>query len=232
MIVVNDGSTDCTLRLLEEFHEERIRVVNVSHQGASAARNLGVEIAQAPYVAYLDSDNTWHTDFLEVMRQAIEQNNNCVLWHCGQHYTCWERTEDGKWFLISQETEPRRQYTSAEVWRLKGADTNCLVHRRAVLEEVGGWDEECHWGEDWDLFLRIFLKYPDQIKWIDRVLVEYRQVYGTGADGVCAAARENKDAEVRGRLYLLRKWEHHPDFAAADRLSVKADELLLMRAKV
>lgn len=231
LIVVNDGSADCTLRLLEEFHDERIRTITTPNKGASAARNSGLEIAQSPYVAYLDSDNTWHPDFLEIMHEAIQQNEDFVLWYCGQNYTVWERTEAGKWFLISQETEPRMQYTLPEVWRLKGADTNCMVHRRSIIKTIGGWDEECRWGEDWDFFLRVSLQYPDKVKWIPHILVEYRQVYGSGADGICAEARENKDAEVRGRQYLLEKWGHHPDFAAADRLGIQADTLLLMRAK-
>lgn len=231
IVVVNDGSTDCTLRLLEEFHDARIRVITTSNQGASAARNRGLQVASAPFIAYLDSDNTWHPGFLETMLGAIRQNDGHVLWYCGQNYTVWERTEDGRWFLISREAEPGKQYTSDEIWRLKGADTNCMVHRRQIPDEVGGWDEQCRWGEDWDFFLRVHLRYPDKISWLPHILVEYRQVYGTGADGICAQARENKEAEVRGRQYLLQKWSHHPHFAAADKLSKKADDLLLMRAK-
>lgn len=171
VIVVNDGSNDCTLRLLEEFSDPRIRIFTTPNQGASIARNYGAKLAQFPFVAYLDSDNTWHPRFLEKMREAIEQNADCVLWHCGQNYTCWERTAEGKWFLISQQAALGKQYTAGEIWQLKGADTNCMVHRREILEICGGWDEQCHWGEDWDLFLRVSLSFPDKIKWVPHVLV-------------------------------------------------------------
>ncbi len=231
IVVVNDGSTDCTLRMLEEFRDARIRVVNIPHQGAPAARNRGVENSHAPFIAYLDSDNAWHTGFLETMREAIEHDDDCVLWYCGQNDVCWERTADGQWFLISESAEPRKQYSSEEVWRLNGADTSCMVHRREIFEEVGGWDEECFWGEDWDFFLRIFLRYPDGVKWIPRIMVEYRQVFGTGADGICGEARENLDAEIRGRRYLLHKWNHDPRFAADRSLNKQAEDLKLMRAQ-
>lgn len=157
IIIVNDGSTDCTLRLPEEFQDERIRVITTPNQGQSAARNCGVKIAESPFVAYLDSDNAWHPRFLETMREAIERNADCVLWYCGQNYTCWERTANGEWFLISREAEPRKQYIAEDIWHLKGADTNCPAHRREILETVGGWDEQCRWLEDRDFFLRVYL---------------------------------------------------------------------------
>ena len=232
LIVVDDGSTDCTLRLLEEFHDERIRALSVSNQGPSAARNRGAEIARAPYIAYLDSDNTWHPNFLETMLKAIEEHSENVLWYCGQNTTVWERTEDGRWALFSQTPTPRAQYSYKEVWQLGGPDTNCIVHRREVLAEVGGWDEQCRWIEDWDLFLRVFLEYQGRVKWVPEILVEYRQVFGTGADGICAQARESRDEEIRGRRYLLQKWRHHPDFAAADRLGGRADDLEQVRTKL
>ena len=230
LIVVNDGSTDCTLRLLEEFHDPRIRVLSLSNLGPSAARNRGAEIARAPYIAYLDSDNTWHTNFLEVMREAIGKDGENVLWYCGQNSTFWERTEEGLWAVISQSPEPRAQYSYHDVWQLRGPDTSCIVHRREVLYEVGGWDERCRWIEDWDLFLRVFLQYQGRVKWVSHILVEYRQVFGAGADGICAQAREDKHDEVRGRQYLLQKWGAHPDFAAADRLGKQVDDLKLMRS--
>jgi glycosyltransferase involved in cell wall biosynthesis len=231
IIVVNDGSTDCTLRLLEEFHDERIRVLTTANRGPSAARNRGLEIARGEFIAYLDSDNIWHPEFLETMREAIQEANDCVLWYCGQNYTCWERTDRGDWFLISRQIEPGKQYSREEIWQMKGADTNCIVHRRSIIERVGGWDEQCHWGEDWDFFLRVFLEFPERIKWIPHILVEYRQIFGTGADGICGKARENVEEEIRKRRYLLNKWSHHPDFAAHKSLNKQAKDLLSMRAK-
>jgi glycosyltransferase involved in cell wall biosynthesis len=231
LIVVDDGSTDSTLRMLEEFFDDRIGAITITNQGPSAARNRGLEIARAPYIAYLDSDNTWHPDFLEVMHSSIRQEKRSVLWYCGQNSTFWERSEDGRWTLISERANPRKQYSPQEVWRLQGADTSCIVHRRSIVGEVGGWDEQCRWIEDWDLFLRVYIRYPGRVRWVPRILVEYRQVFGAGADGICAEARENGDEEIRGRRYLLQKWGHHPDFAARDRLSVQADDLSLMRAR-
>lgn len=231
LIVVDDGSTDCTLRLIEEFQDPRIRVMSIDNHGPSYARNRGVEQAIAPYVAYLDSDNTWHTNYLERMFQAITEYDRCVFWACGQHTVLWERSGDGVWKKIFEDSGTRQPITKERIWKLKGVDTNCMVHRREVAETVGGWDEECRWIEDWDFSLRIFLEYPDRLCTIPDVLVEYRQVHGTGADGLCAEAREDKAVEVARRRYLLDKWGDHPDFAAKDKLSMTVDELNLMRGE-
>jgi glycosyltransferase involved in cell wall biosynthesis len=80
---VDDGSTDDTPRLLEEFRDPRIRAVTTPNRGPSAARNLGGQLTDAPYLAYLDSDNIWHPTFLATMLKAIQNHPTKVLWYCG-----------------------------------------------------------------------------------------------------------------------------------------------------
>lgn len=229
LLVVDDGSTDCTGRLLEEFRDPRISVIETSNGGPSAARNVGLERAVGDYVAYLDSDNTWRPSFLEEMLDTASRTDD-VLWYCGATVSFWDRDAAGNWRLIERAPEPRRQYGLDHIWRLKSPDTNCLLHRRDVALEVGGWDEDCRWLEDWDFFLRVALRYPDGICWIPSVLVDYRQVHGEGADGLCAAAREDGQAEVEARRYLLEKWGDHPDFDALAKLAVDAADLPKLRA--
>jgi hypothetical protein len=86
------------------------------------------------------------------------------------------------------------------------------------------------WLEDWDFFLRVALRYPDRTRWVPKILIDYRQVHGEGADGICAKAREGGAAEVAGRRYLLDKWGSHPEFDARDKLDVTLADLLKLRA--
>ena len=222
LIVVDDGSTDDTHRLLEEFHDVRIRVFILSNRGPAAARNHGARQARAPYLAYIDSDNWWHPEYLATMLRAIQQQPEGVLWYCGQHTTIWRREPTGIWTLEAMTIDTRAQYDIAAVLQLKGADTNCIVHTRQVLEAVGGWDESCFFLEDWDFFARCFLRHPTQVYWVPKVLVEYRQVYGAEVDGVCATTIQDK-AKKRARWeYLVNKWQSQPGFeATAQRLTAK-----------
>jgi glycosyltransferase involved in cell wall biosynthesis len=222
LLVVDDGSTDDTRRLMEEFHDGRIRTTTTENRGPSAARNLGWQMTRAPYVTYLDSDNTWHTKFLSTMLDAIQSNPNKALWYCGQHTTMWHREADGAWRVEREQDDLRAQYSVADALQLKGADTNCIVHTREVLAEIGGWDEECRWLEDWDFFARTITRYPEGVHWVPKVLVEYRQVHGAGADGLCAMTVQDAERNREGWQYIIEKWRHYPGFTGtAERLTKK-----------
>jgi hypothetical protein len=117
-----------------------------------------------------------------------------------------------------------------DVRRLRGPDTNCIVHRREMAAAIGGWDEACRWLEDWDFFARACLHFPGRARWVPHILVDYRQVHGTGADGIRGEAREDRAAEVAGRRYLLEKWRAHLPPETVARLSISPDALGMMRA--
>jgi glycosyltransferase involved in cell wall biosynthesis len=70
IIVVDDGSTDNTLELLKSFGE-RVTIVQGAHAGAGAARNLGVKVARHTWVAFLDSDDEWDRDKIELQRPLL-----------------------------------------------------------------------------------------------------------------------------------------------------------------
>jgi len=222
LLVINDGSTDDTLRLLEEFRDPRIRSFTTINQGASAVRNFGWNKACSPYIAYLDSDNTWNPDFLYTMLYAINRYSDGVLWYCGQNTTIWQRGDTGEWRVSQMKVDLHAQYTVAEVLELQGPDTNCMIHARHILDGIGGWDEACFFLEDWDFFARCVIRYPTQIYWVPKVLVEYRQVHGTGVDELCATSVQSPVRKRERWQYLIDKWQSQPGFeATAQRLTEK-----------
>ncbi len=222
LLVVDDGSTDDTHRLLEEFRDPRIRATTTSNRGPSAARNEGARLTHAPYLAYLDSDNAWLPEFLAVMLDAVSRRPAGVLWYCGQHTTVWRRAATGARALELTRDDLRAQYTVDETLRLKSPDTSCMVHPRSLLAEVGGWDEACRWLEDWDFFARSIIRHPNGVHWVPRVLVEYRQVHGPDADGICATTIQDSARNRAAWQYLIDKWQSYPGFAAtAQRLAAR-----------
>jgi glycosyltransferase involved in cell wall biosynthesis len=82
IICINDGSTDKSLQILEEYaaKEERIKIVNKKNGGQSSARNAGIDIAKGEYIAFLDSDDFIANDFYEKLYNSAEQNNaDCAV---------------------------------------------------------------------------------------------------------------------------------------------------------
>jgi glycosyltransferase involved in cell wall biosynthesis len=222
LLVVDDGSTDQTPRVLEEFRDPRIRPSTTPNRGPAAARNYGARLARAPYLAYLDSDNAWHPEFLATMWLGIERHPDGRLWYCGQRTSIWRRSAAGAWTLERMSVDLRDQYSVDEVLQLKGADTSCIVHTAEALQAVGGWDEACRWLDDWDVFARCVRRYPSRVHWVPQALVEYRQVFGADADGLCATTVQDPGRNRAAWQYLIEKWRARPGFAAtAERLTAK-----------
>ncbi|MCH5463838.1 glycosyltransferase family 2 protein [Levilactobacillus tujiorum] len=67
LVVVNDGSTDDSLQVIEKFHHDgRLKIINQrTNLGVSAARNAGLNVAQGEYIAFIDADDIWYRDKLE-----------------------------------------------------------------------------------------------------------------------------------------------------------------------
>lgn len=148
LIVVDDGSTDDTADVLAEYAADS-RVVVVTHDrahGVAHARNSGLARATGRWIAYLDSDNTWHSDFLELMVRHLHASGDRVAYAMSA--------------LIEQGGEQRRLFRGMPFHREALLERNyidciVLIHERVLLEETGGFDESLRRNVDWDLFVRM-----------------------------------------------------------------------------
>lgn len=170
LIVVDDGSADDTLFVLHQIRDPRLRVEQIAHRGQAAARNHGLAVADSPLVAYLDTDNVWHPEFLEVMTGELRERD--VLAYCSQHLFLAEGTRD-QWRIVGRKVRSE-SFNPVQILTSSYIDTNAVLHRRAVLDAVGGgFDETLRSSVDWDLFGRIALRFPFAIKHVDQVLCDY-----------------------------------------------------------
>ena len=83
IICVNDGSTDDSLKILEEYSEkdERISIISQENQGQGVARNVGMNAARGNYIFFMDSDDFIKLNALELLHENAVSNNSDVVFY-------------------------------------------------------------------------------------------------------------------------------------------------------
>ena len=164
IIVVDDGSTDDTYQCLDRFGSSIRYIRQLVNRGVSAARNRGIKGSFAPWIAFLDSDDYWLRDKLQVQMEFVHRNPGTVA--------C--QTEE-IWIRRGRRVNPKRSHRKPSGDIFKQSLKLCLVSpssvilRRSVFDEVGLFDETLQAAEDYDLWLRISCRYPVYL--IDRALI-------------------------------------------------------------
>lgn len=167
LIVVDDGSRDATLALLNQYADPRMRVISQENRGVSAARNLGLQHARAPLVAFLDSDDKWSPVFLERMHAVLHDHPDIGLVYCG-----WQNVgvaaPRGNPFVPPDYEKPNKLelLLPSTRWPIHA----CMT-RRDLVTAAGGFDARFAVGEDFLLWLEIASFH--QIRLVPEVLAFY-----------------------------------------------------------
>ena len=157
MCIVGDCTPDDSEAVVASFGDPRLRFFNlpvksppIAH-GALAKNHGAFQMARAPYIAYLDDDDEYHPDFLRVMMGAAARHPECPLVYCRARYLdrdtgrrIWGNPFQGRVHRWSRENLQRFNFLVS----------NGVVHTRALLDEVGGWNPGDYF-DDYDLWKRM-----------------------------------------------------------------------------
>ena len=213
IIVVDDGSSDGTGHSLKERYGQRIRYIYQENQGPGIARNRGIAAAKGLFIHFLDADDQLHVEKLAIGLAAFRQRPDISVIYT--HYQ--QVASDG---VTPVETGTFEGYTDdvyCELLRQTGCRilTSTSMFRSEALRAVGGFadDVEFRSAEDWDLFLRLALRY--RFHGISEKLV-YRRVHAN-------MISDDKLAGAYGRLQTVRNarnsgWETCMTAVEFDRL--------------
>lgn len=167
IIVVDDGSTDDTAEVTANYPE--VYYIRQENQGLSAARNTGLHAARGEYIVFLDADD-------RLLPRALEIGALCMAAYSTCSYV------SGHFRYIRENGEFLHQFPQTRVHQdhylelLRGNYIGmhaAVMYRRAVFDEVGGFDTSLPACEDYDLYLRIARRFP--VFCHDEVIAEYRQ---------------------------------------------------------
>jgi glycosyltransferase involved in cell wall biosynthesis len=172
-LIVDDGSTDGTPRILAEYaaRDDRIRVITQENKGVSRSLNEALPLARHDWIAHLDADDLALPNRLERQCDFIEQHPGVAVAACDADYI------DERGTTVGRHVNPFRSRAAVERWLAKGRAIyfihSGVIMRRDVVLEAGGYRPEFELSHDTDLWNRVaergrlVLAQPE-------VLVQYR----------------------------------------------------------
>jgi len=174
LVVIDDGSTDSTKRLLDSFAGQ-LEMKYVHHsvpKGIPASMNDGLRHASGDLIAFLDHDDAWFPEFLETQAAYLEAHPDVGMVHSDFQTI----DSEGNVIIASVAAIRKRTRPSGRVFPELFRDGfvvgNSVMIRKECFQRVGFFDETLRWG-DYLMWLRIARLY--RVDYVGRVLTKYRQ---------------------------------------------------------
>jgi glycosyltransferase involved in cell wall biosynthesis len=161
VIVIDDGSTDDTRNVIEGIGDGRVKYFHKQNGGVSSARNLGLSKANSVYVAFLDSDDLWPENFLEVMLRELQKNPDYSAAYCARTLLY----PDGRKVESHNAKYCESGWITRDLFRKTFIQTSTICLRRIALQKFS-FDKSLRNAEDSDAWLKLsteiqFLFVPD-----------------------------------------------------------------------
>lgn len=208
VILINDGSTDTRelKRALQPWFG-RIVYIETENHGPSSARNTGIQAARSELVAFLDADDAWEPNYLEVQLRQLEENPSADI--------VYARVIEFGDDLESPRLRPadREEVTFISLVEERCSVSSSVLARRAVLQRAGMFDPAFNRSEDFDLWLRC-LKAGGRIIHHPQQLVRYRRRGGSLSSDTIAMSE--------GHLRVLDKMRTSVPLTAEERRVVES----------
>jgi glycosyltransferase involved in cell wall biosynthesis len=174
MIIVDDGSSDAIQETVNPYalNDQRIKLLNQSNSGASAARNTAIKKAGYAWLLFLDADDWIREDYFEKMIPVLENDPSIDVVHCG-----WTRVmQDGTMGKAVFGGEESDQFYPLS-YHCPFAIHSCIVRKR-IVEEIGGFDVSFKTCVDWDLWQRV-ARTGARFHLVKEVMAFYRSTPGS-----------------------------------------------------
>lgn len=151
IVIVNDGSTDHSVEEVKKVTDPRIRLIHQNNAGVSAARNRGIEEAKGEYIAFLDADDEWKSDYLKIQYKLTQKYPECCVFACNYEFKDTQgkvtptiirklpfKGEDGilsNYFEVASCSHP-------PMW------TSAVMIKKNAIQSIGGFPVGIKSGED------------------------------------------------------------------------------------
>ncbi|WP_343616139.1 glycosyltransferase family A protein [Flavobacterium sp.] len=168
IVIVNDGSTDDSQKVLEEL-QKKYPIVKIYHhpnqsnQGRSASRNLGIQKAEGDYIAFLDADDFYLADRFVNDKKMFEADGNCdgVYNAVGFHFyreATEEELQRHQLYTVTRKVEPEELFKSLLYGKCGHFHIDGLTVKKSVFDLTGLFNKELVVAEDTDIFWKMAIK--------------------------------------------------------------------------
>lgn len=163
LIIVDDGSEDGTKEFIKKYRDPRLRYIYQEHKGVSAARNQGIKESRGKFICFLDSDDRYRQEKLEITYQYIQKFPQYKIFHSEE---LWYRS--GK--ILPQKKHHKKPEGNVFCNALKICciSISTVAIEKSVFDKVGMFDENMPACEDYDFWLRATAIYS--VKLIPKIL--------------------------------------------------------------
>lgn len=214
IIVVDDGSQDNTIRILEEEYKDSVIVIKQSHKGAQAARNAGIIAAKSEYIAFLDSDDEWLDKKMELQMKVLEEKPDAVV--CGNGYV--EQNGVKKIFKLQGHNGNVFKYALNDSFALFPT----VVSKKENFVKMGLLDERVPAFQEWDT--SIMLSRECEFLFVERPLFIYHMHDGE-------TISKDKKRDINGQEYIYNKYKYEILFQYGINGILKRYEFIMKRCK-
>lgn len=155
VIVVNDGSTDETGKIISEMSDNRLKLITLTkNNGVSQARNYGIEIANGEYLTFVDSDDYVPEDYFEILDNAVKDNVDIAIFNYNivknQNEVCLKETNYRKNILL----EPKEVYATMCIECSEGP-WNKIYKKKIIIDNKVDFQPNIKMWEDMLFFAKV-----------------------------------------------------------------------------
>jgi glycosyltransferase involved in cell wall biosynthesis len=201
-VIVNDGSTDNTVEIANEWckRDSRIKLISTSNHGLSAARNIGIKFSAGKFIALLDADDKYAPTHLDSMLEEFKKDVDIVF----GGYTYFSNDKDNLHVVTLD-----KKLNFDQILHKNMVPPVSVSFKSSALEFCGLFDTTLKSAEDWDLWIRFF-KSGAQLGIIQKSTTFYRISENSMSRQFSTMYQELKKVAIRA---TEKDFRISPDFA-------------------
>jgi len=165
LLIIDDGSTDSTEKIISQFKDKRIRYIYKKHTGLADTLNFGLNHANYDWIARMDADDISHPNRLQEQVKLIDEDVTKIIFSKGAYF------RDGK-ILFEYKTTREIENIKKDFVLHSPISHSSVIYNRDFILVNGGYNTSLKAFEDYDLWLRLLHK--NNFKLVPKYLVFYR----------------------------------------------------------